>query len=221
MDHTVGLTLAEELALIALGDHDGKPILNETVFQIGLAGAMLAEMAILGRIDLSGDRVTVTDTTPTGDPQIDALLDRIAQEAKPRKVQWWVEKIKSSALQKGTLERLAARGVVSESEHRVLGILPIRRYPQADPDPETQIRSRIRAVLGGGAADQRTAALIALIDACGMTRRQFPEASKGRIKRIIESDQAGRSVKKVIQSIHLATAASIAVIGAAGAASAG
>src|SRR4029453_19627126 len=78
------ITLAELLLLIAYDD-DGTRIGGSQAVAPGLGGAVLAQLAIAGRITVSGRQVRVVDAAPTGDPLLDGALAGIAAERRPRK----------------------------------------------------------------------------------------------------------------------------------------
>lgn len=214
------LSLAEELLLLGYREEDGKRIAGGTELQAGAAGALVAELALAERIDLDADRITVTDPTPVGDPELDDVLARMRTDAKARKPVWWIGKLNKAALVDRLMRRLGERGVLRVDEHLVLGIFPAHRYPELDPRPEQEIRARMRAAINGEQPDARTAALIALMDACGLNRKVFGDLDrrmlKHRAKEITDSEWAGRATRKVIQNIHAATAGAAAAAAAAG-----
>ena len=74
------LNLAEELFLVALDDEEGwitAPAQNALRF--GLAAALLADLALLGKVAVEDRRVTPLDPTPVGDDLLDETLKRLAE----------------------------------------------------------------------------------------------------------------------------------------------
>lgn len=206
------VSLAEELVLIAYYGETGKASTGAGELDCGLAGAVLVELTLAGRIDVVDRKVRITNAAPTGDQIIDGVLDRIARERKARKPEWWVAKLRRG-IRKAVLVQLIQRGVLREDRHRVMGLFPARRYPSVDPATETAARARLgMAVLKGLEPDTRTAALASLLHACGLSRKVFPELDrrqlKVRMKQIDEGQWAAAAVRKAIQSIHSAVAAS-------------
>ncbi|MEV0613594.1 GPP34 family phosphoprotein [Nonomuraea sp. NPDC050404] len=206
------VTIAEELLLLALSEDKGKPLVGGTQLDPALAGAILGELAIAGRVELSDKKLTVKDPAPLGDEELDAALALIA-EGKERAPAHWVQKLQSHKLRERLLSRLAAAGVLSEERGKVLGIFPVSRWPEANPGVEADVRERVSAVLMGAAPDARTAALIAITHAAGLTRKVFPDADKKRVKEIAEGAWAADAVAKTIASIH-AIAATVATTAA-------
>ncbi|GAA3161097.1 hypothetical protein GCM10010466_60040 [Planomonospora alba] len=212
------ITIAEEVLLLAHEEAEGKPLVSSTQLDAALGGAVLAELAVNGRIDLDKKKVTVKDTTPLGNAELDASLARIAEDRRERRPETWVYRFNSARLRKRLLTGLAERGVLREEHRKILGVFPGTRYPERDPRIERDLRERVEGVLAGGMPDERVAVLLAVLHAAGIDRRAFPGASKERVKEIIEGEWAGEAVAKVIASINAAAATAViaAVAGAAG-----
>ncbi|MBX6381958.1 MAG: GPP34 family phosphoprotein [Microbispora sp.] len=204
------LTIAEEVLLLAYREDTGTPIIGSVELDCALAGALLADLAVRGRVNLDGTKVVPVDRTPMGDEELDTTLTRISEEPRPRKADWWVGKLRAGKLRKRLLTRLAARGVLSEQEGKILGIFPTTRYPELDPSPERGVRERVGSVLAGAEPDERTAALIAVMHAAKLDRKAFPDAPKGRVREIAQGRWTGEAVRKTIASVHAAVAAAAA-----------
>ncbi|WP_169983997.1 GPP34 family phosphoprotein [Microbispora sp. H10836] len=213
------LTIAEEVLLLAYREDTGKPMIGSLELDCALAGALLAELAIRGRVGFDGKKLRVEDGAPLGDEELDATLSRIIGEARRRDASWWVGKLRMGRLRKRLLTRLAARGVLSEQEGKILGIFPTTRYPELDPRHEQGVRERVQNVLTGAEPDERTAVLFAVMHAAKLDRKAFPDAPKDRIKEIAQGQWTGEAVRKTIASVHAAVVA--ATTAAAVAASAG
>jgi hypothetical protein len=110
------ITLAELLLLIAYDD-DGTRIGRSQAVDLGLGGAVLAELAIAGRITVSGRQVRVVDAAPTGDPLLDGALAGIAAERRPRKPADLVRTL-SRGLRATVLHRLVDQGVLPVADRR-------------------------------------------------------------------------------------------------------
>ncbi|MEV0234435.1 GPP34 family phosphoprotein [Nonomuraea sp. NPDC050786] len=196
------VTIAEELLLLAYNDEKGTQLVSGTQLDPALAGALLAELAVNGRLELSDKKVTVKDPSPLGDPELDATLGRIAKEGKERKPAWWVQRLQSANLRKRLLSRLAESGVLAEQRGKVLGIFPTTRWPEANPDVEAAVRGRVTSALAGADPDARTAVLIAIAHAAKLDGKAFPEASKQRVKEIAEGAWTADAVAQTIAAIN-------------------
>ena len=61
------ITIAEEVLLLAHSEEEGRQLIGSSELMASLAGAMLAELALAGKVALSEQKVTVTDPAPMGD----------------------------------------------------------------------------------------------------------------------------------------------------------
>ncbi|MEU8250221.1 GPP34 family phosphoprotein [Nonomuraea sp. NPDC048916] len=219
----MNVTIAEELLLLAYTEDEGKQLIGASQLDPALAGAILAELAVNDRIELSGKKVSVKDPTPLGDEELDATLARITAEGKERKPVWWVQRLHSTKLRRRLLTRLAESGVLAEDRGKVLGVFPTTRWPETDGSVEAQVRERVASALGGADPDARTAVLIAVMHAAKLDRKAFPGADKDRVKEIAEGAWAGDAVAKTIAAINsvIVIAATSAAVSAAATGSSG
>ncbi|GAA3443232.1 GOLPH3/VPS74 family protein [Planomonospora venezuelensis] len=202
--------IAEEVLLLAHEETEGKQLVSSAYLDSALGGAILAELAVSGRIALDGKKVVVEDAAPLGNEELDAALARIAGDSKERKPESWVYRLQSGKLRKRLLAGLAERGVLSEDHRRILGIFPSSRYPERDASVEQEIRERVRSALAGAVPDERTAALIAVLRAAKIDRKAFPGLDRQRVKEITEDVWVGKAVAKHIASMNAAAAGSVA-----------
>jgi hypothetical protein len=202
----MNVTIAEEVLLIAYTAEEGKSLVSTTQLGLALAGAVLAELALNDRVELSKKRVTLKDPSPVGDPELDAVLGRVAEDGKGRAPSWWLQKIQSDKLRTRLLTRLADAGVLTEQSAKVLGVFPTTRWPEADGSVEAEIRSRVANALEGAEPSPRTAVLISLLNSTGLVRKAFPGTPKQRVKEITEGERAGEAVAKLIAGINAAVA---------------
>lgn len=215
------MTIAEELLLLAYRESTGKPMIGHHELDPAVAGALLSELVVNERVELSDKRVVVRDASPLGDQELDGALARIAQEAKPRKPDHWVNKLQSGKLRERLLTRLAERGVLTAEHGKALGIFPTTRWPEADPGVELEVRERVDSALAGGTPEARTAVLIALTRAVKLDRKAFPGADRKRIKEISEGAWAADAVAKTVQAVNAAIMTAITVSAVAASTSAG
>ncbi|SDM09955.1 GOLPH3/VPS74 family protein [Nonomuraea jiangxiensis] len=216
----MSVTIAEEFLLLAHSDQDGKQLIDSMHLDPAVAGALLADLAIAGRIELAGKKLRVADPSPLGHPELDATLARIVQEGGDRRPAWWVHKLQSGKLRNRLLTGLAEAGVLAERHRKVLGVFPSTRWPQVDPGVQADVRERVSAVLAGADPDARTAALIAITYAARFHRKAFPGADRKRIKEIAEGVWTSAAVAKAIAAIQAgvtgAAAAGMVAVGASG-----
>ena len=193
------MLIAEDLLLLLYDDETGKPIKESPELEYALAGAVVIELALLGKLELAdedeedkpGD-VQLLDATPTGDPILDERLAHLADKDGKRLRGRFGKLAKD--LPEQVRARLAERGVLEATRGKVLGLFPVTRWPAKDAAHEAEVRIKLESALTVGTTpDQRTGALIALISAVDavpkvLTGAVDKKALKRRAKEITESD---------------------------------
>ncbi|EXG79627.1 GOLPH3/VPS74 family protein [Cryptosporangium arvum] len=202
------LPLPDELLLLAFDDAAGKPLVSTTTLDLGLAGAVLVELALAGRIAVEGKKVRVVDPSPVDDPVAEAALDRIRASGKERDPRTWLTPL-TKGLRNRILDRLVETGVVEREESRVLGLFRTVRYPALNPAPETAAHGRLDAAIRhNDLSGRHTAALASLVHAIDLGPKLFPDLPakevKARLTQISEGDWAAKAIKDAIQAIQVA-----------------
>ncbi|MGW1373028.1 GOLPH3/VPS74 family protein [Streptomyces sp. NPDC002446] len=218
----MAITLAEEIVLLSLDDESGSAKQRQSAGW-AVAGGILLELVLAGRVSIAGKHLALTDMTPTGDPLLDGRTAMIATWMRgrtKRRVTDWLTKDQSKAVS-AALESLCRRGVVVEEEHKALGVFPVRRYFEADGAVEAELRERLGAVvLGGVAPDTRTAGLIALIHSAKLHRLAFPDRPRkqvaDRMAQVAAGQWAAESVHAAIRDMQAAMIVTVAAASAAG-----
>ncbi|TLM82678.1 GPP34 family phosphoprotein [Pseudarthrobacter sp. NamE2] len=201
----VELSLPQALLLLATNDRDGKPEVPVFALRTAVAGAILAELDMLGAIELQGKHVRATGTTPQTD--LEHELEVIRGKSRPHTPQRWVSILEGHAPVQRIYEGMVSRGIVERTGDKHLGLFRSVRYPEKDHAPEAALLDRIRAVFTAppetGVADEpaaeatgagtpaatpgsskpkgpdtRTLALIALLQAAGLLPKLFPDADR-------------------------------------------
>jgi hypothetical protein len=217
------LLLAEDLLLLLTDDETGRLVASSTEIEPALAGALLIELTLRGRVDVAGPgqdvkegRLVVHDATPTGDPLLDEALEKLAGLAgkKPGAA---IGKL-GGKLRPRLLERLVEKGILRQEKGTVFWLFPDSRWPAADAAHEREVRSRIESDLRNGlAGDERTGSLIALLHALRKVRKVVtPEAAglskkelDANAKRIAEGDWASAAVRSAVDSMNAAVMVAI------------
>ncbi|SBN62990.1 Golgi phosphoprotein 3 (GPP34) [Curtobacterium sp. 9128] len=212
------LTVPQAFALL-LTEPDGRRAIDSQRFDTGLAGAVLADLAVRRAISLDGRHVRVVDGSPTGNPVLDGVVGTIAASGAARSAKWWVTKLGKRPLRDDVFAELVARGLLTSAQRTTLGIFTTMSYPEADGRPEQQLRGEVLAVLDGRAAPTPfAAAVIGLLDATRTLRGQFGKVDKARVQDITSGTWASVAVKRVLQDVQ--TAIMLAGVTAASAATA-
>lgn len=218
------MLIAEEYLLLALDEKTGKLRVGGDVLGPALGGALVAELALRERIGVTPHeagwnkrgRVTITNLTPTDDPELDAALDKLS-ENEGRKVKDLLSEYStkkrrlSHGLRERLLERLAASGQLVKTEGTVLGFIPRTTWPAGDSAEEEELRRRLHAALVDGTTPtERTVALIALLQVTGLLPKvvttENKRALKAKAKELTNGDWAAKAVKDAIDDAAAASA---------------
>lgn len=217
--------IAEDLLLLVLDDEKGT---MQTAYpRPALGGAVLVELALTGAVEVE-EKTSVWRTAKvrvTGQvPADDVLRDAYAVVAeKERSAQDLVERL-GRKLDGRLAERLAARGVLDRRRDKMLGLIPVTRWPTADATREREVRQQLTAALVQGVEpDERTGALVALLHAIGKAHKVVDRAGlpagqvRKRAQQIGEGDWAAKAVRDAItaSTAAIAAASTAAATGAA------
>ncbi|THV30270.1 GOLPH3/VPS74 family protein [Glycomyces paridis] len=210
------VSLVDELVLLAYDDATGRSRVGHLEF--GLAGAVLLELVLAGRVDLADGRVHVADPAPVGQPVLDGALARLAAD-KPRKPKGAVERL-AKGLKRTVLADLTGRGLLKERRDKALGLFPFSRHLPGDPGAETDARFRLASAVDlRRASDARTAALGSLVYALNMERAVFPDRKKSEVRKVLkgfgDGSWAGDATREAVQAAQAAVMAAVTAATAA------
>jgi hypothetical protein len=147
----VQLNLPQAFLLLATNDKDGKPELPVFALRTTVAGAILAELDLIGAIELQGKHVKATGTAPKTDFQHE--LELIRGKSRPHTPKQWVSMLEGRAEVQRIYEGMAALGIVEHVGEKHLGLFRSVRYPEKDHAPEAALREKIQAALSGAPSD--------------------------------------------------------------------
>lgn len=213
------LLIVDDLMLLLMDD-DGASVQGAGTLHYTLGGAVLTELALLGRIHtddsgiVNGPRVTVAGTGPLPDPLLQSAYETVA--AKTQRVQPLLLAL-GGGLWRVVLDRLVGRGLLRREESRVLGVFRRTKFPAADEQHEAQLRARIHRVLvDGETPDPRTAAIIGLLSASGAMPSLRPALPwTGQTVRRAKELERGEWGPEAVATAVARTAAGIAASSAA------
>jgi hypothetical protein len=176
------LSLTENLFFLGHDLFTGKVRIRRDMLEIGLSGAVLADLLFDGRIALDTGMVRLADRYATGDPVADRVLALILAEPDQHGVRDWVDHLRAEIFVV-VAEKLITQRFVAMRETRVM-LRKTTLYQPTDLRMASVPRTRVRAAMMGRAqADLPTATLallawtIGLDDICepDLPRRQAAE----------------------------------------------
>ncbi len=176
MNETPPLRIYEKALLLILKDREGTIGISSSDY--ALAGALLSDLFLSGRLTTEGRRHTVhlTDGRPIGDELLDECLSLIQASPKPIAAQRWITKLAALRdLRHRIARQLCRRGILREDEGKVLLFFSRRIYPELDPGPEAALVSELRDAIFTDTEEisPHTVALVALGNAVGLLGATF------------------------------------------------
>ncbi|ELT45651.1 GPP34 family phosphoprotein [Arthrobacter nitrophenolicus] len=147
---TVELNLPQAFLLLATNDQDGKLEVPVFALRTTLAGAILAELDMVGAIRLQGKHVRATGATPATDFQHE--LDLIRHKSRPHTPKAWVSMLEGRAEVQRVYEGMVSRGIVEHVGEKHLGVFQTVRYPEKDHAPEAALVKKLEAALSDTSA---------------------------------------------------------------------
>lgn len=111
------MLLTDELFLVAHDDTTGRPRLHARAVELGLAGGLLAELVLYGRVVVHGGRLTVVDRRPPDDPLAHTILDQLIAEPHYRGVRIWLAFLAGQSVD-SVGQRLERAGRVTRTRRR-------------------------------------------------------------------------------------------------------
>jgi golgi phosphoprotein 3 len=209
------LTLADEIVVLMLDDDKGaiRPACAGGA-NIAVAGGILMELALLGRIDTDLTSLFIVDPKAVGDELLDDALQKIAAEPEKQSSAWWIERLglHSGDLSKRVLERLVHAGILHAEDRQFLWVFSRRAYPQNTGREELEAKARLVSVIFDDAVpDPRDTLLLGLADSTGVLNAMLSpddmRKASSRIANVVKLEEINRSVGAVEANLRAALAA--------------
>ena len=206
---TQPLTLTQELILMLLNEESGycHQVPGWDV-NCAVAGAVLAELSLLARIDTDQESLFLVDQTGTGNPVLYPFLKAIAAEPVRRNAQYWIERLapRAESVIDLTLDRLVAFQVIEHHDGEFwtqsrtawqTGLFSNSQEGTAIQFVKTRISN---AIFNNEIPDPRDVIIICLVNMCDVFRFmfQFDDQAEERIQFICKMDLIGRSIAAAV-----------------------
>ena len=210
MNDLADLHLYEQILLLALRNEQGT--VSGHFPEYAIAGSILAELELLGRIGRMQDHPTevgILDPSPFEDPVIDECLGVMAASKRRLPLDQWVAKLSSvHRLRHKAAQRLCDRGILKADERKILKIFTQRIYPEINPEPERALIGALEAAVFGDSLDidPRLVTLIALAHASGLLAlnlgKKEVKARENHITALIAGDRVGKATRHTIETMQ-------------------
>lgn len=143
-----------------------------------LAGSVLLELAVHGKVRVQRDHFVVEEGT-TGDADLDHFAAQVA-ELGPIPTEQVVRRLGRRLTDRirPWKQRAAARGWLREDRRKFLGVFPRSTTTILDEDVQGKLQNRlVRMLAGGGNPDVKSIALLGLLQAAGLLPQMVPSAA--------------------------------------------
>ncbi|MEE8107200.1 MAG: GPP34 family phosphoprotein [Planctomycetota bacterium] len=219
MDRDVELSLPEQLMLLVLRDDTGTMESSANMYQLALGGAILSELLLAGTITIDDDKkklVRFARQKRLRDPILNECLVLVSESKRSYNAATWVSRFGGlKRLRHRIAEGLCRRGILEDSEDKVLFFFTRAIYPTINPAPERQLVTRMREAIQGSSRDldPSVALLIALAQATGLLRIHFDKSElkerKDRIEQITSGDLVGSATADAVRAAQQAAQAAV------------
>jgi hypothetical protein len=204
------LTLLEEVVLLAVNETTGElQSARECATEYALAGAVLFDMSLAGRIDTDTEEITIVDCAGCGNPIVDRWLAEMASRPHLKTVEHWIEELvhRRDDLEGEALQSLEARGVLRHERSRRLWIVNVDRFPLLMTDEQQFVKRRLeRAIFNDDIPAVRDIMLVSIAEACGLLRYIAGDTAldlrKHRISVLCNLETISRKVTAAIASLE-------------------
>jgi len=210
------LTLFEELLLLSI--HEAKSTFIRSVtdrVKPGLGGAILAELALMGKIQLSNNhRLQLVDDSETKVDVLDEALGALKDAEKERKFGYWINALseREEKYRRQIVKSLIQKGVVTQDDDHLFWVIPSPLQPEIQASAKYLVNKRLRGiVLAQGDIQPRDIVLLSLLRASGLLDLVFLRDERKLANRNIYELAINQALKdpvfQTIQEIESALAA--------------
>ena len=175
------------LLLTALNDKGQVPVGTSALIQAGMTGALLADLAVDGRLAIAEDGTVRTAGTRPGDDLLGDVYDAVREHLQGRNGRQVIGGLSHQI--GGSWDRVVGRltdaGVLGRDKP---SLLRPTRYPVLDTAARQTVLDQIRAAAAGEApVSPQVAVVLALIGPCRLLERVAPDpGTRGETKRRID-----------------------------------
>ncbi|MCW2639943.1 MAG: hypothetical protein JWP76_2249 [Dactylosporangium sp.] len=177
------MLLADDYFLLAHDDRSGKAIISPKSLELGLAGAMIAELVLEQRLLVEGSLLRVLRTDPPADALAHTILATMIAEPQHQEVRTWLAYLGQTAVD-SVGQRMARVGIAQQIQARRL-LKTVTRYVATDINLPAGRVVRLRRLLMGAApmyaADSTLAGLAAVT---GLTGHVLWDGHSAGLKRL-------------------------------------
>lgn len=198
-----------DTVLLLMLDEERGTFAQRGLLRYALSASLIADLAVLHRVRVGTDAVSVEDDRRTGHALVDERLARITAGPSWSAFDWIVAGADGSLIDRVT-ERLLIAGTLASRTDRVLGILPARRYQIVPPRLRITLRAHVRGVVLGDAAEEapELVAAASVLAAMGEVGLLAAHAHADRAEALVRADPVAAALARALARTALADDAS-------------
>jgi hypothetical protein len=183
------MLLADDYFLLAHDDRDAKARISPRSIELGLAGALIAELVFEQRLYVEGPRLRVVRTDPPPDALAHTTLAMMIAEPEHREVRTWLAYLGQTAVD-SVGQRLVRGGIAQQVQSRRL-LKTVTRYMAVDMNlPATRVVRLRRLLAGAEPMHILDGTLVALAAVTGLTGHVLWDGDAASLKRLRRTTHA-------------------------------
>jgi hypothetical protein len=177
------MLLADDYFLLAHNDRNGKARISPKSLELGLAGAIIAELMFEQRLLVEGAVLRVLRTDPPSDALGHTILATMIAEPQHREVRTWLAYLGQTATD-SVGQRLVRVGIAQQVQARRL-LKTVRRYVATDMNlPASRVVRLRRLLMGLEPMHVADGTLAGLAAATGLTGHVLWDGDPAGLKRL-------------------------------------
>lgn len=197
------MILAEQLMLVALEPESGRFArgISKERLKLGAAACILAELALHKRLARAVEGMALSDDMPDFHPVLSEATALLARVGRPFPAREGITRIASgiSGLVSRLLRSLSARDILHEHREAFF----FHRYPVRSMQWMREAFAHLHAVETGDHPAPAHVALAAMADACGVLDLRLTPEERFRIRRHLDPNAQGSSVRNAPEDVQL------------------
>ena len=213
------MLIAEMLLLVAVNDKGHVPVGSDAFVNVGLTGALLAELAMGGQLTIAADGTVRAGQARPGDDLLADAYDAVREHLQGRKAKQVIRGLSRhiGGSRDRVMDRLAGTGVLGREKP---SILRPTQHPVIDTARRQAVLDQVRAAATGPEPVPADIAMVlALAGPCRLLERVAPDRStrrqaKERIARATAETPFAPGVAQIVDELIAAVAATAATIAA-------
>lgn len=169
------LSNLEKIVLLGLDDK-GWFGNSENNIKFGIAGAIIYELFIAGRIEIKDGKIVVVNPDPVQNPIVNKVFTLIAKAKKQRSITTWIQKLayRKLMLRKYLIKQLVNKEVIRKEEYSLMWIFYQNKFPLINDELKRKVQQDLfDDILTEKKIPSESLMLIAVMSACKMIKKNL------------------------------------------------